>query len=172
MKYVDLEKGIILNEIERGNFSEYPYGSKLVVSKADGFRIEPLNLIPIDDQLAVPIAILNLKGYKTEQCCAGHLDEGIAGSYISFIDPIFKEQQICCPKGTNIKDNVLIYIDEDFRTIRVAECNNTTVVRLTKIQKMIDEFCMAILKWALELPYKPTEIKVEDMGIIPTDTIQ
>lgn len=170
MKYVDLEKGIILNEIERGNFNEYPYGSKLVESKTDGFRIEPLNLTPIDDQLAVPIAILNLKGYKTDQCCAGHLDEGVAWSYVRFVEPIFKDQQFCCPKGKNIKDNVLMSIDDDFKTIRVAECNNNTV-RLPKIQKMIDDFCQTILKWALDLPYKPKEIRVEDIGVIATDDI-
>lgn len=170
MKYVDLDKGIILNEIERGNFNEYPYGSKLVESKTDGFRIEPLNLTPIDDQLAVPIAILNLKGYKTDQCCAGHLDEGVAWSYIRFVEPIFREHQFCCPKGTNIKDNVLMSIDDDFKTIRIAECNNNTV-RLPKIQKMIDDFCQTILKWALDLPYKPKEIKVEDIGIVATDDI-
>lgn len=175
MKYVDLKKGIILNEIERGNFNEFPYGTKLI--ECDGeYTIEPLELVPIDDQLAVPITILNLKGYKTDQCCAGHLDEGAAFSYIRFIEPIFKDEKLYIieeDEDIRIQDNISITIDDDMKTIRIAEYLDRDN-DLIKIQKDIDNFCQLILRWALALPDKtkePTEIKVEDIGIIPTNAI-
>lgn len=169
MKYVDLERGIILNEIERSNFKQLPCGTKLVKC-GRSYKIEQLDLVPIDDQLAVPIAIFNLKGYKTKYCCAGHLDEGVAWSYIKFEDPIFKNEEAIETDDVKVIGNELISIDEDKKTIRVSDRLDRER-DLIKVQKYIDDFCQLMLRWALALPYKPKEIKVEDIGIIATDNI-
>lgn len=41
-------------------------------------------LVEIDDNMVVPIKILNSKGYKTAYCCSGHIERNIFGGYIAF----------------------------------------------------------------------------------------
>lgn len=148
MKFVDLENGIILNGIEQGNYIEYPNITVL----DDEFKITQSEFVLIDDQLVVPILILNKKGYKTEYCCSGHIEENAVFSYIRFVEPIFKYKGIIEPNGINLRNLNIIQIDEDLRTIRVSNKINKENLSLIDINKYINEFCDIILKWAMELP--------------------
>lgn len=41
-------------------------------------------LVEIDENMVVPIGILNEKGYITAYCCSGHVHRHICGGYIAF----------------------------------------------------------------------------------------
>ena len=42
----------------------------------------PDNYFPVDELIALPIQVLNRKGYITAACCAGHLFPALYGNYV------------------------------------------------------------------------------------------
>lgn len=41
----------------------------------------------IDEEMIIPIRMLNEKGYITQHCCSGHIFDDSCGGYISFVYP-------------------------------------------------------------------------------------
>lgn len=157
MKFVNLEKGIILNAVQQGNFVEFPS----VTSLDENNNIEQLDFELIDDQLVVPLIILNKKGYTTEYSCSGHIEENAAFSYIRFVEPIFKYSIVVNPRpNVDLKNFGTIQIDEDLRTIRISNTINKENLSLIDINKYINEFCSIILQWSIELPDKERAISL------------
>ena len=44
------------------------------------------SIFECDEEMLVPISILNEKGYITEYCCSGHIYDTSCGGYIKFVD--------------------------------------------------------------------------------------
>lgn len=93
------------------------------------------NVFEVDELIAYTIIELNKKGWTTQFCCSGHMEEKIIATYIKF-----KHMPESCPLG--------FYIDKD--CIRVK--NN---VRNLEGLKGYDELVFInrrLYHWALKLP--------------------
>lgn len=102
-------------------------------------------LFEIDENMIVPIRILNKKGYKTEWCCSGHIFTNICGGYIAFNPDIVLPDKP--PKGwkydkTPLEASGCHCIRYDFKTCK-NEIDRT---------KMIFSKTLSLIKWCEELP--------------------
>lgn len=106
------------------------------------------NVIEVDDMFLPIIKMLNKKGYITNHCCCGHVDDGCIESYISFasnVDIPYK------PEGYEWEtyDNGLC--------IRKYYPNSD----IFELHKQLLENALITLQWANELP----EIKMCSQSI-------
>lgn len=93
-----------------------------------------------DEEMLVPISILNEKGYITEFCCSGHIYDTSNSGYIMFADNEYIPYTT--PQGWTI--------DNDGRTIRYEFSKNATIFKKVKERhKKIEN----LLKWCEELEY-------------------
>lgn len=93
----------------------------------------------IDEEMLIPIAILNDKGYETRWSCSGHVfDEHSREGYIAFSD------QSTFPK--TVPDGW--YADEEYKAIRYQVPNKNAIFRRKAIVKHIDN----LIEWAVKLP--------------------
>ena len=99
----------------------------------------------IDEEMIVPIMILNKKGYSTKWSCSGHVIEDIPDGYIAFEDE--KNFPDSVPNGW-YKD-----VDEDCDYPCCIRCrNNGESYNLVLRQAAINRNMNNLLKWAVELP--------------------
>lgn len=97
-----------------------------------------------DEEMLLPIQILNKKGYKTEFCCSGHAFKKLCSGYITFREEL---DDVSVPKGWHLDTN-----DKNFknRTIRYRINDPDIAVRQRGIHRKID----SLVKWCQELPEK------------------
>ena len=99
----------------------------------------------IDEQMILPIRILNTKRYSTNFCCSGHAFSDYSGGYISFLsDDWCLDDYIpdSCPQGWRKDGNAIRY---DFSK------GATLSQKLKEQHKKID----ALMKWCEMLPDNP-----------------
>lgn len=102
-------------------------------------------LFEIDENMIVPIRILNKKGYKTSYCCSGHIFAGFFGGYIAFSpDTVLPVQP---PKGWKydkapLEESRCKCIRYNFKGCK-NEIDRT---------KMIFSKTLSLIKWCEELP--------------------
>lgn len=96
-----------------------------------------------DEDMLLPVQILNKKGYRTEFCCAGHAFKKLCCGYIEFREEL---GDVSVPKGWYLDKN------EHFknRIIRYRIDDPDASVRQRGIHRKID----SLVKWCQELPEK------------------
>lgn len=100
-------------------------------------------MFEIDEEMIDPIRTLNMKGYATDFCCAGHAYDGSgAGGYVSFnVDFVPNLESL--PKGWyRCKYSLTPTIRYDFKK---ESCYTD---RVKTVHKKIE----ALMKWSDELP--------------------
>ena len=112
---------------------EFEYGCECPTPECDG------TAFGIDEDMIIPIAILNKKGYETRWCCSGHVfdmtgDDG----YISFSND--KSFPKTLPDGW--------YFDKEHDSIRYHISTQNPLLRRKAIVKHVD----SLIEWAVDLP--------------------
>jgi len=111
---------------------KYEYGCKCPTPNCDG------EAFGIDEEMIIPIDILNQKGYKTMWCCSGHVfTENGGDDYIAFIEGSFPKT---IPDGW--------YSDEKYNAIRYRVPNKSPILKRKDVVKHIDN----LIEWAVKLP--------------------
>ena len=112
---------------------EWTYTCECPAPDCDGMVFE------IDEDMILPIEILNRKGYETRWCCSGHVFdmEGDDG-YISFSND--KNVPETLPDGW--------YSDEEYKSIRYHISTQNPLLRRKAIVQHID----SLIDWAVGLP--------------------
>lgn len=96
--------------------------------KSDDIRIkDKKNLIELDELIAPAVSLFNLKGYKTDYCCSGHIVETkLQGSTSCWNNPyiMFKEDytEILINEHKKMWDDIFIH-DKDFLKLIHFETN-------------------------------------------------
>lgn len=96
--------------------------------KLDDIRIkDKKNLIELDELIAPAVSLFNLKGYKTDYCCSGHIVETkLQGSTSCWNNPyiMFKEDytETLINEHKKMGDDIFIH-DKDFLKLIHFETN-------------------------------------------------
>lgn len=131
-------------------------------------KFELSEWVEIDDQMVVPMIILNRKGYITEFCCSGHIYEGLISSYVRFVEPIFRLQEFMLD-SKYILDPNMFSIESDYRTLRINKLYEDETDPLVA-QRLIDRFCEELLEWAMKIPdRKDCKGPLPEKELIPED---
>lgn len=105
------------------------------------------HLVEIDENIIMPIKILNEKGYKTAYCCAGHVESLYCGGYIAFNRMMgLQLKDITPPKGWKWDEEELPA--SGHITMRWSFKTKEPVTR----QKMIFQRTLSLINWCEELP--------------------
>ena len=113
--------------------NEYLYTSECPISSCCG------DIFQCDEEMLVPISILNRKGYITDFCCSGHIyNTNSGGGYISFFEGCSPD---CEPPKGWYKDNSVRPV------IRYDLKGHDYIKRLKERHRKID----ALVKWCEEL---------------------
>ena len=103
-----------------------------------------------DEEMIVPIKMLNDKGYDTKFCCSGHLSDRICRGYVLFADSVNLESK---PRGW--------YVDK-----KDAKLFGGTTIRysfkedaIDKKRQMIHRKMNALIRWADGLENRKEESK-------------
>lgn len=102
-------------------------------------------VVPIDDDMATTILLLNEKGYTTRNCCSGHVGNSCPSTYIQFFDQIEFPTK---PKGFAVEGKDL------FPNLKgtVIRKRHDRKAEPVKLQKSIWKACSDLLDWAEKLP--------------------
>lgn len=101
-------------------------------------NLYPQELILIDEQLQYAIQKLNAFGYRTIDCCAGHIEDKIKSTYISFYIKIATEN---LPAGFQWEKHhgyVLRYI---YRNLTKERFLAEQAVVIRNLNKWVDDLC-------------------------------
>ena len=101
-----------------------------------------------DEEMAIPIAILNKKGYTTRYCCSGHLYQTLCRGYIAFANGV---ELNSVPRGwfTEARDEAML----NHSVIRYAFSESDISKRRHKIHRKIN----ALIRWAEDLENRKEE---------------
>ena len=106
------------------------YSVPCPIASCSGYMFE------IDEEMIIPISTLNAKGYITEFCCSGHINDDSYGGYIKFAEDCMPDT---APVGWNKEDwNIIRYHFKD------KEC---AANRMKAMHRRIE----ALVKWCDEL---------------------
>ena len=128
--------------------------SQLLSNSVNTFQ----NYFPIDDAIALPIQILNRKGYLTEACCSGHPFYNLKESYILFKYGIFLPT---VPPGFTIKPPLHIY-----KYVNRMKCNKVLIRKnydendVYKLMRDVINAMEQLYKWVSDLP----DFDIKDYG--------
>ena len=120
----------------------WKWGMKCINEECNGKMFE------CDEELIIPIEILNQKGYATRFCCSGHLYEKVCRGYIAFANGV---ELNSVPRGWHVdeKDKELF----DGPIIRYKFSESVMPKRRHKIHRKIN----ALIRWAEDLESRKEE---------------
>ena len=102
-------------------------------------------VVPIDDDMATTILLLNDKGYMTRNCCSGHVGDSCPSTYIQFFNQI---EFATTPKGFTVEVREL---SPHLTVTNICKQHNRKTDPV-KLQKSIWKACADLLDWAEKLP--------------------
>lgn len=115
---------------------DHEYGINCPITNCGGMAFG------VDEEMIIPIQILNDKGYITRFSCSGHIAESICGGYIMFCGP--ECTPVTVPKG---------WYEDGENTIRYEVPRNKKT--LTEKRKAIVKHIDSLIKWCEELEFNP-----------------
>lgn len=120
----------------------WKWGIKCINEECDGEMFE------CDEEMIIPIEILNQKGYTTRFCCSGHLNEKTCRGYIAFANGV---ELNSVPRGWFIdaRDEAML----NHSVIRYQFTENDLLKRRHKIHRKIN----ALIRWAEDLESRKEE---------------
>lgn len=152
----NIEKRIIVNDYDELSTTIQTVEIDEVTQK---ISYDNMKLVEIDELLIPTIFLLNRKGYITEFCCSGHIDEPYGG-YVAFKEPIFQNiptKEVFEKAKSNY---IWLKIDDksDFknRIIRAKDPRSDYNKKVSYNDALIaiNGFCGEMFDFATKLPYK------------------
>lgn len=103
-------------------------------------------IFEVDEQMVIPIMMLNTKGYRTKFCCSGHITKSSHGGYIAFDIHTVPDS---VPKGWKLDKEKGYEYETQMRSIRYSFKQPITAIEK---QRTVNKKMESLLKWCEELP--------------------
>ncbi|MED1125399.1 hypothetical protein [Bacillus atrophaeus] len=124
------------------------------------------DVVEIDDILVPTIILLNQKGYYTESCCSGHLEDLTRTSYIIFNEVVEKLPSV--PRGFRLS---AMLAEEGQKRLTIAKHITVSPDSVIVFQDILNT-ALQMYAWAISLPYvdfDENEYYYEDKGFFEKD---
>jgi len=143
-------------------WKESPYASidrqETNATRCPSINCSPTELIPIDDNIAVTIAMLNKHGYTTRWSCSGHIQSaystGWTDTYIRFEPQIKIPRRIINKYKDVLRISHGVYEDQSYTVVKTFNDSVADISSFgTQIKSQLDIFrrCKIMLEFAIDL---------------------